>query len=338
VDVDPKVQERLAELQDGYLTTQLLYVAARLGVADAVAGGPRGAEDLAVELGADAEALRRVLRGLAAIGVLAETDGGFGLTAVGLRLRGGIEGSLRTQVLARGGIYFRALDHLLEGVRTGRTAFDLAYGTTFFEYLAARPAERAEFHSSMTERSVYEAKAVVAAFDFGRFTRLVDIGGGHGVLLSAVLAATPGLTGVLFDRPAVVESASVPEGCEIVGGDFFAEVPAGADAYLLSRVIHNWEDADAVRILRNCRKAMGVGATLLLVEAVVPERAADHPAAIRADITMLAMVSGRERTRAEYAALFGEAGLRLEEAIPTGSHAGVWVVTARPIEEYQKMV
>jgi hypothetical protein len=333
VDVDPKIQARLGELQDGYLATQLLYVAARLGVADALAAGPRGGDVLAKELGADPGFLRRMLRGLAALGVLDEqADGTFGLSPVGELLRAGTPESLRGPVLTRGAIYYSALDHLLDGVRSGQTPFELANGTTFFEYLAARPTEQAAFQVSMTDRSVHEAKAVVAAYDFSSFRRLVDVGGGQGVLLSAVLAATPGLAGVLFDQPAVVEHAraSLPAGCEVVGGNFFESVPGGADAYLLSRVIHNWDDEDAVRILRSCRGAMPDDGTLLMVETVLPERAADQPAAIRMDITMLMLFAGRERTEAEYSALLAEADLALEANIPTSSHAGVRILRARP--------
>ncbi len=333
MEIDPKVQARLEELQDGYLATQLLYVAAQLGVADALAGGPRAGDALAKELGVDPGFLRRVLRGLAALGVLDERDDGcFGLTPVGELLRTGTSTSLRGPVLTRGAIYYRALDHLLDAVRSGRTAFDIAHGTSFFEYLATRPAERSAFQTSMTNRSVHEAIAVVSAYDFGRFRRLVDIGGGQGVLLAAILAATPGLTGVLFDQSAVVDSAraTLPPGCEVVGGDFFGDIPAGADAYVLSRVIHNWDDQDAVRILRSCRKAMPAGATLLIVESVLPERAADQPAAIRMDITMLMLFAGRERTETEYSALLSAAGLTLDQNIATNSHAGVRILQARP--------
>lgn len=333
MDIDPKVQARLEELQDGYQATQLLYVAASLGVADALAGGPRTSDALAKEVGADPGALHRMLRGLAAYGVLEEVgDGRFGLTPVGELLRAGTPGSLRGPVLSRGAIYYRALDQLLDAVRSGETAFALAYGASFFDYLAARPAELATFQASMTDRSAHEAKVVVAAYAFGRFRRLVDVGGGEGVLLSAVLAATPGLSGVLFDQPAVVENAAatLPAGCEIVGGDFFHEVPAGADAYLLSRIIHNWTDEYAVRILSTCRRAMPDDATLLLVEMVLPERAADQPAAIRMDINMLTLIGGRERTEAEYATLLAAAGFRLDEVIPTSSHAGVHILQATP--------
>jgi hypothetical protein len=331
--MDSGAYARFWQLQDGYLITQLMYVAAELGVADALAGGPRTADSLAAELGANPGALHRVLRGLAAHGVLDEPgDGRFSLTPIGELLRSGTPDSLRRMVLNRGAIYYRVLDHLIDAVRDGQNPFELTYGMSFFDYLATRPDEQSAFQISMTERSVHEAKAVLAAYDFSRFHSLVDVGGGQGVLLSAILAANPGMTGILFDQPAVVASAqpNLPNGCEVVGGDFFHEIPAGADGYLMSRVIHNWSHEDAVRILRNCRAAMPDDGTLLMVEIMLPEHAAEAPAAIRMDVSMLALFPGRERTRAEFSALLDDADLLLDDAIPTNTSAGVWILLARP--------
>jgi hypothetical protein len=204
--------------------------------------------------------------------------------------------------------------------------FESVHGERFFTHLAAHPELVGAFQASMRDRSAREAAAVVAAYDFTVFGTVVDVGGGGGVLLKAVLDAAPGVSGVLFDRPEVAAKSPLPA----VAGDFFVEVPAGADAYLLSRVIHDWSDADAVAILRTCRRAMGASARLLLVEAELPERAADHPAAIRMDLHMLALLGGRERTRAEYAALLAEADLRLTTVVPADPVSGVHVFEARP--------
>lgn len=321
----------LRALMDGYLATQLLHAAARLGVADALAGGPRTAADLAAELDADPGALRRLLRGLAAHGVFEERDDGrFALTPAGAALREGTPGSLRSAAIARGWLYYDAAERLIDTVRTGRTAFEIAHGAPFFDHIATRPDKTAAFQDSMANRGAHEAADVVAAYDFGRFRRLVDVGGGRGVMLAAVLAATPGLAGVLFDRPEVVERAraGLPPGCEAVGGDFFRSVPGGADAYLLARVIHDWDDDDALRILTACRDAMPEHATLLLAEAVLPERAIDDPAAIRMDVSMLALFPGRERTVAEYASLLAAAGFALRRVVPTASSVGVHVLEA----------
>ncbi len=313
----------LARLGDGYLSTQLLYVAAALSIPDALADGPAAAGELAAAVGASPGPLHRVLRGLAAERVLDELpDGRFGLSPIGALLVEGAPGSQRGAVLARGSLYYAALGELLGAVREGRAAFELVHGESFFTHLAARPAQSAAFRASMAARSAREAAAVVAVYEFRRFRRLIDVGGGPGVLLRAVLAAAPEVDGLLFDRPEVVADATLPA----VGGDFFTAVPPGADAYLLSRVIHDWDDDDAVAVLRCCRRAMSTDTTLLLVEAVLPARAADDPEAIRMDLHMLALLHGRERTAAEYAELLAAAGLTLVRVLPTA--AGVSVLEA----------
>jgi hypothetical protein len=324
---DPDAARRLAALTDGFLSTQLLYVAAELGIADALVGRARGAAELAGEVGADPGMLARVLRGLAAIGVLDEQPGHrFALTAAGDLLCADRPGSQRGAVLARGRVYYRAMAALLPAVREGRVPFEVATGTPFFAHLAAHPEEGAAFQESMRSRAAREAAAVVEAYDFSAFGTLVDVGGGPGVLLAAIMEAVPELSGLVFDRPEVVGRSPLPA----VGGDFFTEVPAGADAYLLSRVIHDWDDHAAVAILRTCRHAMPDTATLLLVEALLPEHAADDPAAVRMDLHMLALLGGRERSRAEYAALLDAAGLQLIAVVAAGD-SGVHVLEARPL-------
>jgi hypothetical protein len=318
---------RLARLTDGYVVTQLLWIAAELRIADALAGGPHTAEELAEKVGADAGALHRVLRGLAAEEVFEELPGRrFGLTATGDLLREGVEGSQRGAVLARGGLYYGALAGLLDAVRDGGTPFERVHGMTFFQYLDAHPADSARFQGSMAVRAVREAAAVVEAYDFRRFRTLVDVGGGSGVLLREILGAAPQLSATLFDRPEVVRDVQLPA----VGGDFFSDVPAGADAYVLSRVIHDWSDDEAVAILRTVRRAIPDRGTLLLVEAVLPERAADDPAAVRMDVHMLTLLGGQERTADEFAALLDVAGFRLDRVLPTGPRSGVHVLVARP--------
>jgi hypothetical protein len=229
-------------------------------------------------------------------------------------------------MLARGQVYYAAVGGLLAAVRSGGVPFESVHGERFFAHLGAHPELVGAFQASMRDRSAREAAAVVAAYDFTVFGTVVDVGGGGGVLLTAILDAAPEVSGVLFDRPEVAARSPLPA----VAGDFFVEVPAGADAYLLSRVIHDWSDADAVAILRTCRRAMTESARLLLVEAELPERAADHPAAIRMDLHMLALLGGRERTRAEYAALLAEADLRLATVVPADPVSGVHVFEARP--------
>lgn len=316
--------DRLARLADGYLVTQLLHVAVDLGLADVLGDGERDARELAAEVGADAAVLERVLRGLAAEGVLDERPGRrFALTELGGLLRAEHPESLHGPLLVRGRLYYGAMAGLPAAVRDGGTPFDAAHGRAFFAHLAAHPEDGVVFQAAMAARSRREAAAVVAAHDFSGVRSLVDVGGGSGVLLAAVLDAHPGVAGTLFDRPEVVERSGLPA----VGGDFFTEVPAGADAYLLSRVVHDWDDDEALAILRTCRRAMLPSAVLLLVEALLPERAVDDPAAVRMDLHMLALLHGRERTRAEYEALLGAAGLRLTAVVSAG---GVHVMQARP--------
>jgi hypothetical protein len=333
------LSQQVARLMDGYLTTQLLYVAVKLGIVEALASEPRDAEALARAVGARPDALRRLLRGLAAEGLLDEGPGdSFGLTPLGTCLRGDVPGSLRGAIIARGDVYYGAAVGLLDAVQHGGSAFERVHGLSFFEYLARHPELGAAFQGSMVDRSRQEAADVVAVYDFGSFAHLVDVGGGHGILLEAILRATPSIHGTLLDQPSVVEparerlvAAGLGERCTFVPGDFFAAAPPGGDAYLLSRVIHDWDDDAAVRILANCRAAMGDRGTLLLVEAILPERARDQPAAIRMDLHMLTLLHGHERTAAEYERLLGSAGFRLARIVPTQSPAGVSLIEATPV-------
>jgi hypothetical protein len=317
--------DRLARLADGYLVTQLLHVAVALGVPDALAAGPRSARDLARELGAVPGALHRVLRGLAAEEVLDELpDGRFALTDTGRLLCTGVPGSLCDWVAMRGGLYAGAAAGLLAAVREGGTPFEAVHGRPFFEHLSAEPARLATFQAAMANRSAREARAVVAAYDLTGCSSVVDVGGGRGTLLRAVRERVPGADVVLFDLPEVVAGSDLPA----VGGDFLVEVPGGADVYLLSRVLHDWDDDVAQRLLCTCRAAMRPDSVLLVVEAVLPERAPDDPAAVRMDLHMLLLLPGRERAVAEYADLCAAAGLRLTRDVPTD--AGVHVLEVRP--------
>jgi O-methyltransferase/methyltransferase family protein len=329
-------QRDLARLIDGYLTTQLLYVAAKLGVADVLADGPRTGREIAEAVGADPDVLTRMLRGLVLEDVLAEDDDGrFALTALGEGLRANVPGSLRGAVLVRGGLYWAAAAGLLRAATEGGTAFEHVHGERFFDHLAADPDREATFQASMADRAQREAADVVAAYDFAGLREIVDVGGGSGVLLETILRATPELRGVLVDRPEAVERASarlaaagLDARSECLVGDFFDSVVPGADAYLLSRVIHDWDDADAQRLLTTCREAMPVGARLILVEAIVPERAHDGPDAVRMDVHMLMLLGARERTEAQFRRLLAGAGFELRRVAPTQSPAGLSVLEA----------
>jgi O-methyltransferase domain/Dimerisation domain len=323
----------LMRLIDGFVTTQLLYVAAKLGIADHLTAGPRSAAELAEAVCADAGALARVLRGLAIEDVVAEVDGGrFALTPLGECLV-----PLRGSAIARGELYYQSAAGLLESVRDGGTAFEHVHGERFFDHLARHPDQEAVFHGSMAGRSEQEADDVVAAYDFSGLRSLIDVGGGRGILLAAILRATPDLHGILLDRPAAIPDArrhldesSVANRADCVAGDFFASVPPGADAYLLSRVLHDWDDADSGRILATCRQAMRSDSRLLILEAILPERARDRPAAIRMDLHMLLLLRARERTEAEFRDLLEDNGFRLRRVVMAASPAGLGVIEATP--------
>jgi hypothetical protein len=334
--VPPGAHDVVVSLMDGYIQTQLLYVAARLRLADLLAGGPQSAEDLAAAAGADASVLHRILRGLAINGIVEEAQGVFSLADAGRYLRSGTGDSLRGAVLSRGDLYYRAASGLLESAQNGGAAFRHVYGAAFFDHLTASPDRLVAFQESMVARSQLEVAEVLRAYDFSRYHHIVDVGGGFGVTLAAILRSYSDLHGTLFDRPEVVraaqerlQAADVTARCKVVAGDAFDAVPHGGDLYLLSRVIHDWNDEDAVRILRSCRTAMNHDGGLVLVEAVIADRLSDQPAAILMDLHMLVLGLGKERTVGEFSGLLARAGFALRRVIPTQGRTGVNILEAR---------
>ena len=316
----------LTQLAFGALMTQALYVAAKLGVADILAEGPRATAELADITGSHEGALYRVMRTLAGVGVFKETAPRvFSLTPYAEPLRSDAPNSIRSGAVFMGeGWHWGVWGNMEHSVRTGKPAWGHTHGTGVFEYFAANPGPAEIFNAAMTDMSVGTAGPVVEAYDFSGFGVVADIAGGHGYLLSQILKATPGLKGILFDTPQVVggaqallEREGVGERVERVAGDFFEAVPA-ADAYVLKHIIHDWDDERCVRILSNIRAAMGPGARVLIVEAVVPEGDEMHYSKLL-DLEMLTSPGGVERTEEEYAALLAEAGLRLARVIPTRS-------------------
>jgi predicted SnoaL-like aldol condensation-catalyzing enzyme len=324
-DAEPAVV--LREMIMGFRMTQLIFVAARLGIADLLAAGAQRAEDLAERAGAHPPTLYRLLRALASIGLLSETAGHvFELTTLGRVLQSEAPGSLRGMALLYGDEWlYRAYGALLYSVQTGKPAFEHVHGMGFFEYLEQNAQAASIFNDAMTAFSRQEEAAILAAYDFSRFTRIVDVGGGHGSLLAAVLGAYPNTEGILFDLPSVVEGApellarsGVAQRCQVARGDFFDQVPAGGDAYILKRVIHDWDDEQSVRILRNCRAAMTNEARLLVSEGIVPSGGEPSEAKLF-DINMLVSCGALERTEQEYADLLDAAGFEMTRVIPTQS-------------------
>jgi O-methyltransferase domain/Dimerisation domain len=304
----------------GVIAAQAIYVAAKLRIPDLLASGPKTIAELAADCGAHAPALERLLRALATLEMFAPTpDGRFRNTPLTEMLCSDHPQRLRDgALLLPAPFLWRPLGDLYESVRTGEPAFTRVFGQNFFEYLAAHPADAAVFNAAMTQGIAWTSHALLAAYDFSRFGRLVDVGGGEGALLRDILAATPGLHGVLFDLPAVVTRArgiltgEIGARCEIVAGDFFDCVPEGASAYLLKGVIHDWPDRDAARILRNARRAIRVDGTLLLIENVDSDA---RPAGL-GDLLMLA-IGGRDRTEADFRSILAATGFALTRIIPT---------------------
>ncbi|GAA1770972.1 methyltransferase [Streptomonospora arabica] len=321
----------LLRLLMGPWLAEAVAAAVRLGVIDRLGGAPASAGELAEGLSLAADPLQRLLRLLVGLEVLEERDGRFALAPMGERLHSRHPSSMRDlALLYRSDFFLGAWRGLADSVRTGHQAFASVYGRDVYTYLAEHPAEAALFDSGMAAGGSF-ADALPAVYDFSRAGRVADIGGGDGSRLAALLKAYPGMHGVLQERPQVLAGARerlgshIDEGrCELVGADFLAEVPVAADAYLLCRVLHNWDDDSCGRILANCAAAMGPGARLLILERVMPD---DRQAWLsRAfDVHMMVMTTGRERTAAEYEALLRPAGLGTLEIRDLGAEMRVLV-------------
>jgi len=321
----------LMHLVNGYQITQAIHVAATLGIADQLRDGPRNAEELAAATGAHAGSLYRLLRALAAVGVLDEGAARrFSLTPMGSCLRSDATApvGLWANFVGRP-YYWQAWGHLLHSVRTGENAFRHIHGTDVWTYRSQHPEEGAIFDRSMTAVSRGLSEAIAAAYDFSAFASVVDVGGGQGDLLAAILAAYPTVRGILVDQAHVVSAAaeplrkaSVADRCDIVAGSFFDGVPKNGNAYVLCRVLHNWDDAAVGTILRLCRGAIAPRGKLLVVERIIapPNQA---PEAKFGDLNMMVAAGGQERDRQEFAALFADAGFRLSAVVATATQYSV---------------
>ena len=332
----PAELRQITHLIYGFMTSQAIAVAAKLGIADLLKQEPRTAEELANATKAHAPSLNRLLRMLTSVGIFAEdANGRFQQTPLSQLLRSDHPRSARAFAIMSGSeLLWRPWGELHAAVMSGRSAFEHVFGASLFEYLAAHPGDAEVFNAGMTSASVNDAAAVVAAYDFSRFDRVVDVGGGHGALLRAILSANPKLRGVLADRPTVVAGAealrtgAMADRCEFTGVDFFSSVPGGADAYIMRWIIHDWNDEDSLKILRNCRGAIRRDGTLLIVDSVLKPPNEPDPGKLM-DSNMLVMVpGGRERTEAEFAALLRQAGFSLTRLIPTAG--AVSIIESQP--------
>jgi O-methyltransferase domain/Dimerisation domain len=314
------------KLITGSWVSQMIYVAAKLALADRLKQGPRTVEELATAAEVHAPSLYRVLRALASFGVFAETkDKRFKLTPLAVTLQQAIPGSMHPVALVFEDKFSRdPWAQLLHGVKTGEIPFLTAHGVSPFEYLEKHPETLKVFGETMTSVSSMENPAIAAAYKFSGIRTVVDVGGGHGSLLSAILKANPKLKGVLFDQPSVSMRAKqdryvtpkvIAERCTLESGDFFEAVPKGGDAYMMKRVLHDWDDERCAKILANCCAAMSEKGKVLVIESVIaPGNYPDRGKLI--DMQMLIM-GGRERTKQEFAKLFREAGLKLTRVVPT---------------------
>ena len=317
--------EQMQLLITGFRVSQAVHTAAELRLSDLLADQPMTAGDLATAAECDPGALHRLLRALSSLGVYEELpDGRFASTALGDQLRSDVPGSQHAFATFVGRPYWwQAWSALSYSIRTGRNAFQFVHGRDDWQYRAEHPEESATFDAFMTANSVRAGDAIVRAYDFGRFATVVDVAGGRGALLAAILSKHPTMCGILFDQPHVVsgaaamfEDAGVHRRCEIVGGDMFDAVPTGGDAYLLKAILHDWEDPQAHAILATCRRAMGPSASLIVMERLLD---AANPEVLFSDLNMLVGPGGRERSTDEYADLFAGAGFRLTRTIPTGT-------------------
>lgn len=317
----------MMEMVTDMWAAQAIVAAAELGIADALADGPLTAQELAAAVGADADAIRRLLRALISRDIFRQRrDGRYELTPLADTLRRDAEVPLGGWARWLGSRQHREhWSHLTDAIRTGRSVVPALRGKPAFEYLASEPELGEIFNQAMTAGSAMSIGPVIAAYDFSPFATIVDVGGGHGRLLSEILAATPTARGVLFDLPQVVAGApaviterGVADRITISEGSFFESVPADGDAYVLKSVIHDWPDDDAVRILRNVRDAAQTGSHLLLIEFVVPEHHREF-VGNWLDLEMLLALDARERSAAEFERLFHRAGYRLQRVVPTAS-------------------
>jgi hypothetical protein len=316
---------QMLQIISGFWISRAVYVIARLGIPDLLKSGPKTAEELAEATKTHAPSLYRLLRALASVGVVNSEKGGrFALTPVSETLVTDAPGSLRWFTVSElGQEHYPAWGNLMHSVKTGEIAFDNFFGVDIWKYFQQNPDDAAVFNDSMSGVTAAANEAIMSLYDFSRFNKVVDVGGGHGGLITSILKTNPEVKAVLFDAPQVIEgarprieSAGLADRCETVAGDFFQSVPAGGDAYVMKWIIHDWDDERAIRILKNCRSRMPQDGRLILVDCVVPEGDEPHFSKF-IDLNMLVMTGGKERTAKEFEELLAAAGFKLLRVIPT---------------------
>jgi O-methyltransferase domain/Dimerisation domain len=333
-DLSP--ESRMHQLIFGFMALPAIAVAAKLGIADLITESAKTVDELANATNAHVLSLRRLLRFLTNLGIFAEdTAGKYRQTPLSEFLRNGAPQSFRGLAIMLGSKYmWRPWGELCEAFLTGKSGFDHVYGASILEYLSAHPEKLAIRNAAMTSLSSVELPQILAAYNFSQFERIADLGGGQGALLHGILSAYPKLRGILVDLPAVVAGSALQTGttadrCEVIGVDLFEMVPEGADAYLMKYVIHLFSDADALRILRNCRYTIRHEGKLLLIERVLKAPNEPDPGKFM-DLQMLVVTEGgRERAEADYRALLYEAGFSLTQVVPTAGPLSI--IESRPV-------
>jgi hypothetical protein len=316
--------DTLRQMASGFARTQELCTAVKLGIADHLANGPKQAHELARVVNAHPQALYRFLRVLVARNLLSqEDDGSFRLSPLGDLLRSDHPNSMHDLILFFGEMNYRIGQGMLYTVQTGKPAFDYIFGMPFFDYLAQHSHISTLFNNLMSRDIDDRAASVVTAYDFSQADTVVDVGGGNGTLIAAIIRAFSRPRGIVFDTPGVIAEAryylaqnGVADRWQTVTGDFFQDSIPPGDLYILSNIVHDWDDNRAAQILCNCRAAMRDDSTLLLIEQIMPERVADAPGTVGSDLSMLMLYGSAERTEAEYRSLLATAGLQLTAVIP----------------------
>jgi hypothetical protein len=322
----PPAHVGLLQIMNGIFVAGAVSCLAQLGIPDLVEAAPKSAQELATQIGADPQALYRLLRATASVGVLSEgPDGKFSQTPVSAVLRSQATPSLRAFAIMSGREWHgRGWSHLDYCVRTGKQAMEQIYGVPIFEFLKQHPAESQIFNDAMTELSMIDGPAVAEAYNFAGIRTIVDIAGGHGLLLATILQMNPHLQGTLYEMPHVLDGARsgplmpVMERCTLASGDMFSSVPAGADAYIMKHIIHDWPDDRCVQLLQACRKGVNPGGRLLVVDSVIQPGNDFSPGKLL-DLQMMIFPSGCERTEKQFRDLFAASGWRLNRIIPTAA-------------------
>lgn len=317
----PPPPAQMLQMITGFWTSCCIYAAARLSIADALADGAKSAATLAQLTKTNEKALYRLLRALCSVGVFTETAKGFELTPLGNTLRSNVPGSMRAMAIAQLGDHFNAWGDLLYSVKTGNIAFDNIHGMSIWKYYETHPEDGANFTKAMAGLTMGAVMNILPVYSFNAFKNIVDIGGGNGTLLTSILKNAPGAKGIVLDEAYLEEQAKsniaqsgMSDRCTFQKGSFFETIPEGADAYVLKMILHDWNDADSVKILSNINKAMKKGSKLIIIEAVISEGNTPHPAKFL-DINMLAMTGGRERTEKEWKELIGTASLKFNKVV-----------------------